>query len=209
MTTGWSIWFIWSGLVDFYLRWSTILPAQPVLPISHHPKQNQAKGRTAQIKVNPTQLSDQMDPPVSWALWPNSILTWKYGKIICIPCTGWPNLLADLSWIDLDLGCSTGRFAVLQLRCCPSKTMKHLKSKSTQPSPRGDGSPCTALYWIRSPSLDLLQPRRQLLLLRRVRVVGLRLLVVGQRRARLLPDGSERIEFEFGAFVDWFPTTLR
>ena len=37
---------------------------------------------------------------------------------------------------------STGRWAVLQLWCCPSKTVEHPKSKSTQPSPRGDGSPC-------------------------------------------------------------------
>ena len=28
-----------------------------------------------------------------------------------------------LGWVDLDLGCSTGCWAVLQLRCCPSKTV--------------------------------------------------------------------------------------
>ena len=38
--------------------------AQPLLPISHQPKQNQAEGGTKKIKVNPTQLSDQMDYPV-------------------------------------------------------------------------------------------------------------------------------------------------
>ena len=38
--------------------------AQPVLPISHQPKQNQADGGTDQIKINLTQLSDQMDHPV-------------------------------------------------------------------------------------------------------------------------------------------------
>ena len=52
------------------------------------------------------------------------------------------HLLADLGWVDLDLGCSTGRWAGLQLRCCQSKTVEHPKSKSTQPGPRGDGSPC-------------------------------------------------------------------
>ena len=52
------------------------------------------------------------------------------------------HLLADLGWVDLDLGCSTGHWAVLQMRCCPSKTVEHPKFKSTQPSPRGDGSPC-------------------------------------------------------------------
>ena len=40
--------------------------------MSHQPKQNQADDGTAQIKVNPTQLSEQMDHPVQesnyWAL---------------------------------------------------------------------------------------------------------------------------------------------
>ena len=44
-----------------------------------------------------------------------------------------PLLLTDLRWVDLDLGCSTGRWAVLQVRCCPSKVVEHPKSKSTQP----------------------------------------------------------------------------
>ena len=35
------------------------------------------------------------------------------------------HLLADLGWVDFDLGCSTGRWAVLQLRCCPCKTVEH------------------------------------------------------------------------------------
>ena len=43
------------------------------------------------------------------------------------------HLLTDLGWVDLDLGCSTGRWAVLHLWCCPSKTVEHPKSKSTQP----------------------------------------------------------------------------
>ena len=42
------------------------------------------------------------------------------------------HLLADLGWVDFDLGCSTGHWAVLQLWCCPSKTVEHPKSKSTQ-----------------------------------------------------------------------------
>ena len=43
------------------------------------------------------------------------------------------HLLADLGLVDFDLGCSTSRWAVLQQRCCPSKTVEHPKSKSTQP----------------------------------------------------------------------------
>ena len=38
--------------------------AQPSLPISHQPKRTQGEGGTAQIKVNPTQLSHQMGHPV-------------------------------------------------------------------------------------------------------------------------------------------------
>ena len=38
--------------------------AQPLLPTSHQPKQNQVEGGTAKIKVNPSQLSEQMDHPV-------------------------------------------------------------------------------------------------------------------------------------------------
>ena len=41
-----------------------------------------------------------------------------------------------LGWVDLDLGCSKGRWAVVQLRCCPSKTVEHPKSKSTQTQAR-------------------------------------------------------------------------
>ena len=52
------------------------------------------------------------------------------------------HLLADLGWAALDLGSSPGRLAVLQLQCCLSKTGEHPKSKSTKPSPRGDGPPC-------------------------------------------------------------------
>ena len=43
------------------------------------------------------------------------------------------HLLADLGWVDFNLGCSTGCWAVLQLRCCPNKTVEHPKSKLTQP----------------------------------------------------------------------------
>ena len=53
------------------------------------------------------------------------------------------HLLADLGWVELDLLCS----AVLlwQLRSCSTaqRPVEHPKSKSTHPSPRGDGSPCT------------------------------------------------------------------
>ena len=38
--------------------------AQPVLPISHQPRQNQAKGGTAKINVNPTEVRREMGLPV-------------------------------------------------------------------------------------------------------------------------------------------------
>ena len=52
------------------------------------------------------------------------------------------HLLADLGWVDLDLGCSTVLLG--QHRSCSTaqRPVEHPKSKSTQPSPRGDGSPC-------------------------------------------------------------------
>ena len=37
--------------------------AQPVLPISHQPWQNQAEGGTAKIKVNPTEVRQEMSRP--------------------------------------------------------------------------------------------------------------------------------------------------
>ena len=57
--TGWSI---WSGWVDYVLRCSTILVAQP---FSKQPKQKQGEGGTAKkILVSPTILPDQMPLPV-------------------------------------------------------------------------------------------------------------------------------------------------
>ena len=47
-------------------------PVQPVLPISHQPKQNQAEGVTAKIKVNPTEVRQEMDLP-----------TFSYFSLIC------------------------------------------------------------------------------------------------------------------------------
>ena len=38
--------------------------AQPVLPISHQPRQNKAERETAKIKVNPTQVRQEMCHPV-------------------------------------------------------------------------------------------------------------------------------------------------
>ena len=40
------------------------------------------------------------------------------------------HLLADLGWVGFDMGFSTGRWAVLQMWCCPSKTVEHPKPKS-------------------------------------------------------------------------------
>ena len=41
-------------------------PSLPVLPISCQSEQSLAEDATAKIKVNPTQLTDQMDHPVEW-----------------------------------------------------------------------------------------------------------------------------------------------
>ena len=55
---------LWVGLTLICYVPPSCPAAQPVLPISHQPKQNQAEGGTAEIKLNPTQLSKQMDHPV-------------------------------------------------------------------------------------------------------------------------------------------------
>ena len=49
------------GWVDFHLGCPA---AQPVLPISYQPRQNQAEGGTAKIKANPTQVRQEMCYPV-------------------------------------------------------------------------------------------------------------------------------------------------
>ena len=68
VTTGWPIFSdSWVGSVGLTLIYVVPLscPAvQPLLPTSHQPKQNQAEGGTAKVKVNPTQLSEQVDHPV-------------------------------------------------------------------------------------------------------------------------------------------------
>ena len=53
----------WQTSVGLTLIWDvppSCPAAQSVLPISHQPRQNQAEGGTVKVKVNPTQLSDQM-----------------------------------------------------------------------------------------------------------------------------------------------------
>ena len=57
----------WRTLVVLTLIWDVpppCPPAQPVLPISHQPRQNQAEGGTSKIKVNPTQVRQEMGHPV-------------------------------------------------------------------------------------------------------------------------------------------------
>ena len=64
-TTGWSIWLNnWVGLTLIYEAPSSCPVSLPLQPTSHQPKQNQAEGGTANIKVHPTQSSDQMNPYV-------------------------------------------------------------------------------------------------------------------------------------------------
>ena len=50
------------------------------------------------------------------------------------------HLLADLGWVELDFGSSLGATIATY---CPSRLVEHPKFKSTEPSPPGDGSPCT------------------------------------------------------------------
>ena len=53
------------------------------------------------------------------------------------------HVLVDLGWVDLDLGSSPGWWAATVATYCPSRVVEHPKSKSTKPSPRGHGTPCT------------------------------------------------------------------
>ena len=57
----------WPTSVGLTLIWGvppSCPAAQPVLPISHQPRQNQAEGGTAKNKVNPTEVRQEMDHPV-------------------------------------------------------------------------------------------------------------------------------------------------
>ena len=53
----------WVGLTLIWDVPPSCPAAQPVLPISHKPRQNQAEGGTAKIKVNPTQVHQEMCYP--------------------------------------------------------------------------------------------------------------------------------------------------
>ena len=53
------------------------------------------------------------------------------------------HVLGDLGWVDLDLGSSPGWWAATVATYCPSRVVEHSKSKSTKPSPRAHGTPCT------------------------------------------------------------------
>ena len=50
-----------------------------------------------------------------------------------------------LGWVDLDLGSSSDWWAATVATYCPSRMVEHPKSKSIEPSPPGDGSPCKTL----------------------------------------------------------------
>ena len=65
--TGWPIsWQTWTGLTLIWDVPPSCPAAQPVLPISHQPRQSKAEGGTAKIKVNPTQIRQEMGHPVYW-----------------------------------------------------------------------------------------------------------------------------------------------
>ena len=59
-------WQAWVGLTLIWDVPPSCPAAQPVLPISHQPRQNQAEGGTAKIKVNPTQVRQEMGHPVDF-----------------------------------------------------------------------------------------------------------------------------------------------
>ena len=42
-------------------------------------------------------------------------------------------MVADLGWVDLDLGSSPGWWAAIVASYCPSRVVEHPKSKSTKP----------------------------------------------------------------------------
>ena len=48
------------------------------------------------------------------------------------------HLLADLGWVDFDLGCSTGRWAA------QARQLNIPNPSQPNPGPLGDGSPCTS-----------------------------------------------------------------
>ena len=50
--------------------------------------------------------------------------------------------LANLGWVDLDLGSSPCWWAAPVATYCPRRMMEHPKSKSTEPSAPGDWPPC-------------------------------------------------------------------
>ena len=57
----------WQAGVGLTLIWDvppSCPAAQPVLPISHQPRQNQAKAETAKIKVKPNKVRQEMGHPV-------------------------------------------------------------------------------------------------------------------------------------------------
>ena len=53
------------------------------------------------------------------------------------------HVLEDLGWVDLDLASSPGWWAGTVATYCLSRMVEHPKSRSTKPSPRGHGTPCT------------------------------------------------------------------
>ena len=53
----------WQTLVGLTLIWVVPPAAQHVLPISHQPRQNQAEGGTTKIKVNPSEVRQEMGHP--------------------------------------------------------------------------------------------------------------------------------------------------
>ena len=61
----------------------------------------------------------------------------------CAQCTYPSHVLVDLGRVDLDLGSSPGWWAATVAAYCPSRPVELPKSKSTKPSLRGHGTPCS------------------------------------------------------------------
>ena len=102
-------------------------------------------------------------PPLPLFQWHSNSPTHKWAADSQWECTGkctkvqrrnstWDyrvsHVLVDQGWVDLDLGTSPGWWAATVATYCTSRMVEHPKSKSTKPSLRGHGTPCTVHVWL-------------------------------------------------------------
>ena len=62
---------------------------------------------------------------------------------ICLMCIQGANLLADLGWVDLDLGCSITLLGQQIAAAAALQPGNFSDLSQPNPGPRGDGPPCT------------------------------------------------------------------